>query len=110
MFGRQEESSSETARRPPSGKRRHVRIAAQVPPPKSAGSSARASPAFGERATASSAAAGIRRNLRDAANLVHIKVLNVDSRAHDFPSKYNRTNRFVDVDFNTLDLNFNLQT
>ena len=39
-----------------------------------------------------------------------IKVLDVDNRSPEFHSRHNCTNRFVDVDFNTLDIMFNLQT
>ena len=43
-------------------------------------------------------------------NLVHITVLNIDPKSPDYSGKYNSTDRFVDVDFNTLDIIFNLQT
>ncbi len=102
VFGREEEGGGASGRQDQSraagrstGRRKHVQMAAPRPPPPprtSPGSSARTSPVFGDRAGAG-AGAGIRRNLRDAGNLVHIKVLNVDPRAPDFGSKYNRTNR-----------------
>ena len=71
----------------------------ETPPPSTA--SSRASPIFGEP---------VRRDLQKAENLVHIKILNVDSKSENFLTKYNCTNRFVEVDFNTLDIVFNLQT
>ncbi|XP_064629557.1 intermembrane lipid transfer protein VPS13D-like isoform X2 [Lineus longissimus] len=42
--------------------------------------------------------------------LVHINVLLVDKKSPEYTQKYNKTNRFVDVDFNSLDTVINLQT
>ena len=70
-------------------------------PPPSCVSSPRASPVFGEN---------VKKDLKSEENLVHIKVLDIDSRSPEFHSRHNCTNRFVDVDFNTLDIMFNLQT
>ena len=70
-----------------------------TPPPSCV--SSRASPVFGS---------SVRKDLQNTENLVHIKVLNIDSRSPEFLDRYHCTNRFVDVDFNTLDINFNLHT
>ena len=52
----------------------------------------------------------VKKDLKSEENLVHIKVLDIDGRSPEFHSRHNCTNRFVDVDFNTLDIMFNLQT
>ncbi|TRY62990.1 hypothetical protein TCAL_03981 [Tigriopus californicus] len=52
----------------------------------------------------------IKRDLQNEDNLIHIKVLNIDKRGPDYYKKYKCTNRFVDVNFNTLDIIFNLET
>ncbi|KAK7503179.1 hypothetical protein BaRGS_00005444, partial [Batillaria attramentaria] len=43
-------------------------------------------------------------------DLVHIDVVLVDKKQPEFVSKYNRTNRFIDVEFSCLDTTINLQT
>ncbi|KAL5009745.1 hypothetical protein ScPMuIL_012050 [Solemya velum] len=43
-------------------------------------------------------------------NLVHISVVLVDKKSPDYVTKYNKTNRFIDVDFNCLETTINLQT
>ena len=43
-------------------------------------------------------------------NLVYIKVLLVDPHSPDFMGKYNSTQRFVEVDFNSLDVVVNLES
>ncbi|XP_013405463.1 vacuolar protein sorting-associated protein 13D-like isoform X2 [Lingula anatina] len=42
--------------------------------------------------------------------LVHIKVQLVDRKCPEFATTYNKTNRFIDVDFNGLDTTANLNT
>ncbi|OWF52509.1 Vacuolar protein sorting-associated protein 13D [Mizuhopecten yessoensis] len=42
--------------------------------------------------------------------LVHISLLLVDKHSPEYVSKFDQTNRFVDVDFNCLDANINQQT
>lgn len=71
----------------------------QTPPPSAV--SSRNSPIFND---------SIKRDLQNEDNLIHIKVLNIDKRGPDYYKKYKCTNRFVDVNFNTLDIMFNLQT
>ena len=51
-----------------------------------------------------------RKDLQNDDNLVHIKILDIDKSCPDFVTRHNSTNRFVDVDFNTLDIILNLQT
>ncbi|XP_076466689.1 LOW QUALITY PROTEIN: intermembrane lipid transfer protein VPS13D-like [Babylonia areolata] len=43
-------------------------------------------------------------------DLVHIDVVLVDRKQPEFVSQYNRTNRFIDVEFSCLDTTINLQT
>ncbi|CAH1239855.1 VPS13D [Branchiostoma lanceolatum] len=43
-------------------------------------------------------------------SLVYINILLVDKNSPEFATKYNRVNRFVDVDFSCLDTTINLQT
>ncbi|KAL8611447.1 hypothetical protein ACOMHN_014502 [Nucella lapillus] len=43
-------------------------------------------------------------------DLVHIDLVLVDRKQPEFVSKYNRTNRFIDVEFSCLDTTINLQT
>ena len=50
------------------------------------------------------------RDMQNDDNLVHIKILNIERSCPDFVTRHNSTNRFVNVDFNTLDIIFNLQT
>ena len=52
----------------------------------------------------------IKKDLQRDENLVYIKVLSVDPRHPDFVGKLNSTHRFVDIDFNTLDIIFNLKS
>ena len=52
----------------------------------------------------------IKRDLSADDNLVHIQVLNVDPKAPDFMTRHQGNNRHIDVDFNTLDIMFNLQS
>ncbi len=72
-------------------------------PPPSCVSSPRASPVF-------DGGVGVKRDIHSEDNLVHIKVVDIDAGAPDFLTRHNCTNRYVDVDFNTLDIMFNLQT
>ena len=73
-----------------------------TPPPSCVSSPERmTSPVFGEN---------VKKDLKSEENLVHIKVLDIDGRSPEFHNRHNCTNRFVDVDFNTLDIMFNLQT
>jgi vacuolar protein sorting-associated protein 13D len=71
-----------------------------TPPPSMCGS-ARSSPVFDEP---------VRRDLQSEENLVHVKVLNVSPTHRDFNGRHNSTHRFIDVDFNTLDIIFNLKS
>ena len=50
------------------------------------------------------------RDLKNEENLVHISILNVEKHHPDFESVYEKVNKFVNVDFNSLDINFNLHT
>ena len=77
-----------------------VEMGAPATPPPSVCSS-RASPILN---------ADFRRDLQSDDNLVHIKVLNIERGCPDFVTRHNSTNRFIDVDFNTLDIIFNIQT
>ncbi|KAK3098591.1 hypothetical protein FSP39_021054 [Pinctada imbricata] len=43
-------------------------------------------------------------------NLVHIKVKLIDKNSQEYREKFDRTNRFIDVDFSSLEANINLQT
>ena len=52
----------------------------------------------------------LRKDLAREGNLVTINTLTVPLQAPDLVSKYGGTNKFVNVDFNSLDINFNLQT
>ena len=71
-----------------------------TPPPPSK-SSSRASPVLDDE---------IRLDLQRDEHLVYIKIMNVDQSHPDFATKHNSTHRFVDVDFNTLDIMFNLKS
>ena len=75
-------------------------IGAPATPPPSVCSS-RASPTL---------TADTKKDLQRDDNLVHIKILNIDRDVPDFVTRHNSTNRFIDIDFNTLDIIFNLQT
>ena len=50
------------------------------------------------------------RDLRNEENLVHISILNVDKSHPDLATVHEGINKIVNVDFNSLDINFNLQT
>ena len=52
----------------------------------------------------------INNDLRNEENLVHISILNVEPSNKDLFSVYDGINKFVNVDFNSLDINFNQQT
>ena len=52
----------------------------------------------------------VRRDLTSQENLVHVSILSVNTNSPDFLTRYGGTDKFVDVDFNSLDINFNLQT
>ena len=52
----------------------------------------------------------INNDLRNEENLVHISILNVDPSNRDLYTVYEGINKFVNVDFNSLDINFNQQT
>merc|ERR1719400_1159511 len=52
----------------------------------------------------------LRKDLASEGNLVTINTLTVPLQAPDLVSRYGGTNKFVNVDFNSLDINFNLQT
>lgn len=43
-------------------------------------------------------------------NLVHVKVLLIDKKDEEFTTKYTSVNRFIEVHFNSLEANLNLQT
>ncbi|XP_071113916.1 intermembrane lipid transfer protein VPS13D-like [Haliotis cracherodii] len=43
-------------------------------------------------------------------DLVHIDVVLVDKKSPDYTTKYNKTNRFIDVNFSCLEMTINLQT
>ncbi|XP_046545002.1 vacuolar protein sorting-associated protein 13D-like [Haliotis rubra] len=43
-------------------------------------------------------------------DLVHIDVVLVDKKSPDYTTKYDKTNRFIDVNFSCLEMTFNLQT
>ncbi|XP_048240313.1 vacuolar protein sorting-associated protein 13D-like isoform X2 [Haliotis rufescens] len=43
-------------------------------------------------------------------DLVHIDVVLVDKKSPDYTTKYNKTNRFIDVNFSSLEMTINLQT
>lgn len=45
-----------------------------------------------------------------ADDLVHIDVVLVDRKLPEYTTKYNRTNRFIDVEFSSLETTINLQT
>ncbi|XP_074642818.1 intermembrane lipid transfer protein VPS13D-like [Tubulanus polymorphus] len=49
-------------------------------------------------------------NLDHKDNLVHIKVVLIDNKKPEYVHKYNKTNRFIDINFNCLDTCLNLQT
>ena len=51
-----------------------------------------------------------RKDFQSDDNLVHMKILNIDKSLPDFVTRHNCTNRFIDIDFNTLDIILNLQT
>ena len=74
-------------------------VAPATPPPSVC--SSRASPIL---------SADFRRDLQKDDNLVHIQILNIEKACPDFVTRHNSTNRFIDIDFNTLDIIFNLQT
>ena len=52
----------------------------------------------------------LRKELASEGNLVTINTLTVPLQSPDLISRYGGTNKFVNVDFNSLDINFNLQT
>ena len=89
-------------KKPPSGTPGPVQtemVAPATPPPSVC--SSRASPILN---------ADFRRDLQNDDNLVHIQILNIERACTDFVTRHNSTNRFIDIDFNTLDIIFNLQT
>ena len=82
-------------------KKKHVRVKERSKSPSTPPPSTCSSPLLTEF---------VNRNLRNEENLVHISILNVDSSCNEFQTVYDGVNKFVNVDFNSLDINFNLQT
>jgi len=52
----------------------------------------------------------LKKDLKSEENLVHLSILTVDPTCPDFETGFGGTDKFVNVDFNSLDINFNLQT